>query len=103
MRPIIHFAWLLSFPCVVFTIKLRAVGDHVLMHKCSQRSRYDLPRLDEASVDDLVTLQASGSVSSVDLVHACFSSLSRSICEILISKGVCRKNQRSQSPSPCGQ
>ena len=51
-----------------------SLSDHVT-YQCSGKSLLPgLPRLDEASVDDLNILQASGAVTSVDLVHACSSS-----------------------------
>lgn len=50
-----------------------SLSDHVT-YQCSGKSLLPgLPRLDEASVDDLNILQASGAVTSVDLMHACSS------------------------------
>ena len=55
----------------VLATSLSALGDYVT-YQCSGKSfRPGLPRLDEASIDDLNSLQASGVVSSVDVVHAC--------------------------------
>ena len=65
------FGSLVYFPCLVFAIGLRAVGDHAITYKCSERPLPSVPRLDVAGVEDLSALQASASVTSVDLVHAC--------------------------------
>jgi len=60
--------------CLVLATGLRAAGDHVT-YQCSGKALHSgFPRLDEASIDDLNTLQASGAVTSVDLVQACFPS-----------------------------
>ncbi len=61
--------------CLVLATRLRAIGDHVT-YQCSGKVLHSgLPRLDEASIDDLNALQASGAVNSVELVHACFALL----------------------------
>lgn len=63
---------LVYVPCVALTAGLRTAGDH-LTYQCSGNSFHSgLPRLDEASIDHLNALQSSGSVTSVDLVHACY-------------------------------
>ena len=69
MRSISCCFWLLHFLCVVISTELCAVGENVVMHKCLNKPPHHLPRLDEISVSDLVALQSSGSVSSIDLVH----------------------------------
>ena len=64
-----HAKWLLFFPTLAIIAGAGAVGDNVVTYKCSDRPLYGLPRLDEAGVDDLATLQARGLVTSVDLVN----------------------------------
>ena len=50
-----------------------SLSDHIT-YQCSGKSFLPgLPCLDGASIDDLNILQASGAVTSVDLVHACSS------------------------------
>ena len=92
MLSISRLVWLVCFPCVVIATGLRAVGDPVVTYKCSERPFNGLPRLAEASVDDLVTLQSSGSITSVDLVHACFPILLLICCALLSFQGIHRKN-----------
>lgn len=88
MLSVSPLSWLVCFSCVAVARGLRAVGDHVITHKDSDRPHHGLPRLDEAGVEDLVALQASGSVTSVDLVHVSDSRLSPTDRGILISKGI---------------
>lgn len=67
------FVGLVYVSCVALTAGLRTAGDH-LTYQCSGNLLHSgLPRLDEASIDDLNALQNSGSVTSVDLVHVCSS------------------------------
>lgn len=58
----------------VLAPSLSASGDHVTYQSSGKPLLPRLLRLDEASIDDLNILQASGAVTSVDLVHACSSS-----------------------------
>lgn len=56
--------------CLVLATRLRAAGDHVT-YQCSGKVLHTgVPRLDEASIDDLNALQASFTVTSVDIVQA---------------------------------
>lgn len=64
------FVGLVYVSCVALAAGLRTASDH-LTYQCSGISlQSGLPHLGEASIDDLNVLQSSGSVTSVDLVHA---------------------------------
>ena len=55
--------------CLVLAAGISAAGDSVT-YPCPGTVNHSGLRLHEANVEDLYTLQASGSVTSVDLVHA---------------------------------
>ena len=89
--------------CLVLATGLRAIGDHVT-YQCSGNALHSgLPRLDEASIDDLNILQATGAVTSVDLVQVCHSSIPSHPCLVLKNIGIHRKNQGGESASSGSQ
>lgn len=55
--------------CLVLAVGLSAAGDSVT-YPCPGTTLHTVLRLDEASIEDLNALQASGLVRSVDLVQA---------------------------------
>ena len=74
IRNSLRFGWLAYVSCIVLAAGISAAGDSIT-YPCSGTT-LNLPvlRLDEASIDDVNDLQASGLVRSVDLVHARSSS-----------------------------
>lgn len=73
------FVGLVYVSCVAFAAGLRTAGDHIT-YQCSGIPLHSgLPRLNEASIDDLNALQSNGLVTSVDLVHACYFNLKFSV------------------------
>ena len=65
----LRLAWLVYVSCLVLAAGLCAAHDSVT-YPCTGTSLQSVLRLDEASVEDINALQASGLVRSVDLVHA---------------------------------
>ena len=69
MHRISLIAGLSYVSCLVLATGLRAESD--VTYHCSGKALHaGLPRLDEASIDDLNALQISGAATSVDLVQA---------------------------------
>ena len=91
----LHFRWLVYVSYLVFAAGPSAVGDSVTYPCPGTTSHSQVLRLDEASIEDLNALQASGLVRSVDLVHACSSSLF-SYCFTLNVEGIHSTYTRSQ-------
>ena len=92
----LHLRWLVYVSCLVFAAGLSAVGDSVTYPCPGTTSHSQVLRLDEAGIEDLNALQASGLVRSVDLVHACTSSLF-TYCFGLNVEGIHSTYTRSQS------
>lgn len=71
----LHLGWLAYVSCLVLAAGLSVAG-HSVTYPCPGTTlRSPVLRLDEASIEDLNTLQATHLVRSVDLVHACPLSL----------------------------
>ena len=71
----LRLAWLVYVSCLVLAAGLCAAHDSVT-YPCPGTSLQSVLRLDEASIEDINALQASGLVRSVDLVHAGLSFVS---------------------------
>lgn len=67
----LHSVWLVYVSCHLLAAGLSAAGDSVTYPYPGPTPQSPVLRLDEASIEDLAALQASGLVDSVDLVHAC--------------------------------
>ncbi len=65
------FVGLVYVSCVALAAGLRTAGDHLTYQSSGNPLHSGLPSLDEAGIDELNALQSSGSVTCVDLVHAC--------------------------------
>lgn len=69
LRISLRLGGLVYVSCLVLAVGPGAASDSVNF-PCPGTTIYSKIRLDDASIDDLSDLQASGSVRSVDLVHA---------------------------------
>lgn len=65
----LRLGWLVYISCLVLAAGLCAADDSVTC-PCPGTALQSVLRLDEASIEDINALQASGLVRSVDLVHA---------------------------------
>lgn len=63
------FVGLVYVSCVAIAAGLRTAGDYVTYQSSGTSLHSGLPSLSEASIDQLNTLQSTGLVTSVDLVH----------------------------------
>ena len=96
----LRFGGLVHVSCLVLAAGTSAAGESVTYPRPGRVIPSGL-RLDEASIEDLNAHQASGSVTSVDLVHA-RSSFSQSTCYWRLTvKGIHPAYKRSQPTYSC--
>lgn len=88
LRISLRLGGLVYASCLLLTVGPGAASDSVT-YPCAGTTINSGLRLDGASIDDLNALQASGSVRSVDLVHARPSFVSTEI--YLLFKAKCQK------------
>ena len=85
--------------CLVLATGLLAAGDRVT-YQCSGKSTLPaFPRLDEASVDDLSALQASGAVTCANLVNVAPLRRNGNLCMTLINQRPTSKESTKLIPA----